>query len=57
MQMMINRMQVERPHSVVLTRDFNCRTSQWWTEDAESPEGMALDEIIEVDNLYQLINE
>ena len=34
-----------------------CRTSQWWTEDAESPEGMALDEIIEVNNLYQLINE
>ena len=44
MQIMINRLQMERPHSVVLTEDFNCRTSQWWTEDVESPEGMALDE-------------
>ena len=54
--MMINRLQMERPHSVVLTGDFNCRTSQWWTEDAESAEGMALDELIEINNLYQLIN-
>ena len=57
MQMMINCLQMETPHSVVFTGDFNCRTSQWWTEDAESPEGMTLDEIIEVNNLYQLINE
>ena len=26
MQMMINRLQMERPHSVVFTGDFNCRT-------------------------------
>ena len=41
MQITINRLQMERPHSVVLTGDFNCRTSQWWTEDAESLWGMA----------------
>ena len=54
---MVNRLQMERPHLVILTGDFNCRTSLWWTDDAESPEGMALDEIIEGNNLYQLIDE
>ena len=57
MQIMVNRLRMERPHSVVLTGDFNCRISQWRTEDAESPEGMALDEIIEANNMHQLINE
>ena len=47
---------MERSNLVLITADFNCRT-QWWDEDAESPEGMALDEIIEVNNLYQPIDE
>ena len=56
-QIMVNRLQMERPHLVILTGDFNCITSLWWTDDAESPEGMALNEISEGNNLYQLIDE
>ena len=54
---MINRLHVERPHLIVIAGDFYSRTSQWWIEDAESSEGLALDEIIEVNDLYQLIDE
>ena len=40
-----------------MTGDFNCRSSQWWGGDIENPEGTALDEILETNNLYQLIDE
>ena len=47
---MINFLQMERLHSIVATRGFNCGTSQWWTKDAESSKGIALEEIIDVNN-------
>ena len=57
LQTTIDQIQRERPHSLIITGDFNCRSSQWWEADVESPEGAALDEIIEVNNLTQLIDE
>ena len=54
---MINQVRGERPYCLILTGDFNCRSSQWWEDDAENPEGTALDELIETNDLYQLINE
>ena len=42
---------------MILTGDFNCRSSQWWPQDVEHFEGTALDELIETNNLCQLINE
>ena len=51
------QIQAENPHSVILTGDFNCRSPQWWTGDVQQPEGTALDELIEVNNLHQLIEE
>ena len=57
MQITFDQIRRERCHSLVLTGDFNCRSSQWWDEDTEYPEGIALDELIEINNLYQLINE
>ena len=53
----LNVMQRERPHLVILTGDLNCRSSQWWAQDVEEPEGMALEELIETNNLHQLIDE
>ena len=50
-------MQRERPHLMILTGDLNCRSSHWWPQDAEEPEGMALEELIETNNLHQLIDE
>ena len=53
----INRLKAEKPHAFILTGDFNCRSSQWWHGDTEQPEGRDLDELIETNNLYQLIDE
>ena len=48
----------ETPYAVVLTGVFNCRSSQWWDLDIETtPEGAALDELIETNNLHKLIEE
>ena len=46
-----------KPYSIVFTGDFNCRSSHWWAEDTELPEGTALDELIESNNLFQLIDK
>ena len=56
LQMTFNQLQKERPHSVNITEDFNCRSSQWWAADVESPERTALDEIIETNSLSKLID-
>ena len=53
----LNDMQKERPHLTIITGDFNCQSSQWWAHDVEEPEGMALEELIETNNLQQLIDE
>ena len=54
---MIDKVRGERPHSFILTGDFNCRSAQWCPLDDELPEGTALEELIETNNLYQLIDE
>ncbi len=57
LQATLDQLRRERYHSLVLTGDFNCRSSQWWDNDVENPEGTALDELMEMNNLYQLIDE
>ena len=37
--------------------DFNCRTKQVWPNDTDSPKGIALDELIESNNMTQLIDQ
>ena len=54
---MLNCINNEKPHCVIVTGDLNCRSSQWWTEDTENLEGTALDELIETNNMHQLIDE
>ena len=55
--MVLNKLKGENPQCVILTDDFNCRSSQWWTEDIEQPEGTVLEELIETNGIYQLIDE
>ena len=57
LQIMCGNFQRERPYSIIVTGDFNCRSSQWWGGDIENPEGTALDELLETNNLYQIIDE
>ena len=54
---MLDLIRNETAHAVVLTGDFNCRSSQWWDSDIENPVGTALYELIETNNLHQLIEE
>ena len=56
LQVFVDQVQNEKHHSIILTGDFNCRSVQWWPDDVENPEGTALDEFIETNNLYQLID-
>ena len=44
-------------YSIVLTGDFNCRSSHWWAEDTELPEGTDLDQLIKSNNLFQLSDQ
>ena len=46
-----------RPHCVILTGSFNCRSNQWWPGDKNLHEGMALDEFFESYNMTQLIDQ
>ena len=46
-----------KPHCTILTGDFNCRTKQFWPGDTDSPKGIALDELIESNNMTQLIDQ
>ena len=57
LQSLMEILQAENPHSLILTGDFNCRSSQWWVGDTQQPEGTALEELIETNNLHQLIEE
>jgi len=57
LQIMCGNFQRERPYSIIVTGDFNCRSSQWWGGDIENQEGAALDELLETNNLFQLIDE
>ena len=57
LQGIVEKIQAENPHSVILMGDFNFRSPQWWAGDVQQPEGTALEELIEVNNLHQLIEE
>ena len=57
LQMVLDKLKGENPQCIILTGGFNCRSCQWWTEDIEQPEGTALEELIETNGLYQLIDE
>ena len=46
----------EKPHCIIFAGDFNSRRKQWWPEDNEDHQGIALDEFIERNALFQLIN-
>ena len=42
---------------VIITGDFNCRSTQWWANDIENNEGRLFESITSDLGLYQLISE
>ena len=58
LQLTADRIKNCKPHCIIITGDFNCRSKQWWwSGDVELPEGPALDVFIESINMSQLIDE
>ena len=38
-ELMLSKMHAENPFCVIITGDFNCRSTQWWENDIENNEG------------------
>ena len=56
-ELMLSKIHAENPFCVIVTGDFNCRSTQLWEDDIENNEGR-LFEILASDNgLHQLISE
>ena len=56
-ELMISKMHAENPFCVIITGDFNCRSTQWWEYDNENNEGRLLESISSDNGLQQLISE
>ena len=57
LQNIIDNIKDLRPHCVILTGDFNCRSNQWCPGGKNLPEGIALDDLFESYNMTQLIDQ
>ena len=51
LELLVDYMRDEKPHCIIFTGDFNFRSQQWWPGDIENEEDVALDELIESNNL------
>ena len=56
-ELMLSKMHAENPFCVIITGDFNCRSTQWWENDIETNEGKLFEPITADIGLYQLISE
>ena len=52
-----NQNQTEFPFCVIITGDFNCRSTQWWENDLENNEGKLFEPFTSDLGLHQLISE
>ena len=50
-------MLAENSFCVIITGDFNCRSTQWWEDDIENNEGKLLEPMKSDIGLHQLIAE
>ena len=56
-ELMLSKMNAENPFSVIITGDFNCRSTQWWENDIENSEGKLFEPLTSDLGLHQLISE
>ena len=56
-ELMLSKMNAENPYSFIITGDFNCRSTQWWENDAENNEGKLFEPLTSDLGLNQLISE
>ena len=56
-ELMLSKMSTESPYAVIVTGDFNCRSTQWWANDNENDEGKSFEPLTSELGLHQLISE
>ena len=56
-ELMLSKIYAENPFCIVITGDFNCRSTQWWEYDIENNEGKLFEPITSDMGLHQLIAE
>ncbi len=56
-ELLISKLAAENPFCVVVSGDFNCRSSQWWDNEIENNEGKRFEPLTSDLGLYQLISE
>ena len=56
-EVLLSKIYAENPFCVVVTGDFNCRSTQWWENDIENNEGKLLEPLASELGLHQLISE
>ena len=56
-ELILSKMHAENPFCVIITGDFNCRSTQWWENDIENNEGRLFEPITADNGLHQLISE
>ena len=57
LELIIQNLKDKRPHCIILTDDFNCRSDSWWVEDEVTTDGTKLSELCDSYCLNQLIEE
>ena len=56
-ELLTDYMRDEKPQCIIFAGNFNGRCKQWWPEGNENHQGIALDEFIEGNALFQLIDQ
>ena len=56
-ELLLSKIHAENPFCVVITGDFNCRSTQLWAKDIENSEGKEFEPLTSDLGLHQLISE
>ena len=56
-EQLLNVISKRKPTASIITGDFNARSSSWWSEDTDTPEGTNLYSLSSSNSFTQLINE
>ena len=56
-ELMLSKMHAKNPFCIIITGDFNCRSTQWWENDIENNEGKLFEPLTSDNGLHQLISE
>ena len=56
-KIILDRIKELKSHCTILMGDFNCRSKQFWPGDTDSSKVIALDELLESNNMTQLIDQ